>query len=534
MVTPDSPVLVVGGRTTGLMMAAELARHGAPVRIIDASPGIDPHSRATFLHSRTLEILDELGIADGIVATGQVMRRILLFSNGNLVGTSVEDAVDSAFPNGMALSQAETEAILEQHLNRFGVAVERNTRLTAFEQNAAGVRATIEHADGADETVETPWLVGCDGAHSTVRHQSDEAFAGLADPFPYMLADVIVEGPSNPEDVHIYLHDDGELFFFLLDEGRRFVVASGPKGSELGEPPTLETMQEIVSRRTQGSFRLSDPRWLTNFHIQYRLAPHYRHGRTFLAGDAAHIHSLIGGHGMNTGIQDAHNLAWKLALVLKGVVPASWLDSYEIERRRVAEDVLAMTRSATERTELFPELSPHDRAKLCEHMFVAESQKAQARRHAEGLDLDYRSSPLCVEAEGEFEAGPHAGARAPDVEPLIVGGSQRRLFELLRGTKHRLLLFAGSPQTATEDELAAGAARVTARHAHWIDVFVIREQPVGAAATPDVVCVADPSGSLHERYGAGQAGAYLIRPDGYVAYRSRRLDGLDRYLDRVL
>ncbi len=308
MTNVNDPILVVGGRTTGLMMAAELARHGASVRIVDRSPGIDPHSRATLLHSRTLEILDSLGIAEQVTEIGQPMRRIRLYANGKFVGQSQEDAVDSPFPCGVALSQAKTEAILERHLNNLGVAVERSTQLTAMDQHTAGVRATLEYAGGRQEIVETPWLIGCDGAHSTVRHLIAEEFAGESDSFPYMLIDAIVDGCFEPDDVHVYLHDEGDLFFFVLDEGRRLVVASGPKNSSIREAPTLDQMQQMVKRRSYGQFRLSDPRWLSCFHIHYRLAPHYRHGRTFLAGDAAHVHSLIGGQGMNTGIQDAHNL----------------------------------------------------------------------------------------------------------------------------------------------------------------------------------------------------------------------------------
>ena len=176
------PMLVVGGRTTGLMMAAELARHGAAVRIVDKSPGIDPHSRATLLHSRTLEIFDGLGLADQIVAIGQPMRRILLYADGKLVGQSQEDEVDSPFPYGIALSQAKTEAILEQHLNSLGVTVERDTELTSFDEHDSGVRVKLKHATGAQETIETPWLIGCDGAHSTVRHLSGVGFSWRGGP----------------------------------------------------------------------------------------------------------------------------------------------------------------------------------------------------------------------------------------------------------------------------------------------------------------------------------------------------------------
>ncbi len=527
----ESPVLVVGGRTTGLMMAAELARHGIPVRIVDKSPGIDPHSRATFLHSRTLEIFHTLGIAHQATKDAQPLHKVSLYTNGRFVGQSIEEDVDSPFPRGVALSQAKTEKILEQHLNGFGVAVERSTQLNVMEQRVDGVRAAIQHADGREEIMETPWLIGCDGCHSTVRHLTKEAFPGTADPYPYMLGDVILDGPSlQPEDAHIYLHDEGDLFLFVLDEGRRLIVANVAKETDISKPPTLAQMQETVTRRSMAGYRLSDPRWLAYFHINYRLAPHYRHGRTFLAGDAAHIHSLLGGHGMNTGIQDAHNLAWKLALVMRGIVPEAWLDSYELERRRVAEDMISSTKLATEQSELFGSLSAKEQAKFAEHMFIPESEKAKARRHAEEIDLDYRSSHICVEPGLGFNPGPHAGSRAPDAEPIVVDGQTGSFFDHLASSNHQLLLFA-SAETAADTKLAAEACLKS--HGHWIDTVVVRP-PSLQLSLPATRVIDDPQRSLHDRFGADHTKLYLIRPDGYVAYRSRRFDSLDEYLSRVL
>ncbi len=427
----DSPVLVVGGRTTGLMMAAELARHDVAVRIIDKSPGIDPHCRATVLHSRSLEILHSLGIVDDIVACAQPLHGVCLYVNGEARGRSEELPVDSPFPLSLGLPQATTETILEKHLNSFGVFVERNTQLTSLEQSADKVRASVLHDDGREEIVETPWVIGCDGAHSTVRHLTEETFPGEADPYPYLLADVVIDGALEPGDVYFYLHDDGELFLFILNEGRRLVVANVAKETDISRTPTLEQVQELVTQRSGHDFRLSDPRWLTYFHINYRLAPHYRHGRTFLAGDAAHIHSLLGGLGMNTGIQDAHNLAWKLALVMRGGAPVTWLETYETERRQVAEDVIATTKIATQHAELFAELSSTDREKLVTHMFVPEGEKMKVRNHEEQIDLDYRSSPICLEPEGEFANGPHAGARAVD-SSILLDGQPCQFYDLMR------------------------------------------------------------------------------------------------------
>lgn len=534
MTTAQAPVLVVGGRTTGLMMAAELARHGVPVRIIDKSPGIDPHSRATFLHSRTQEILHSLGIVDEFLETAQPMRGIRYFANCKYAGRSREDEADSPFPVGVGLSQAKIEAILERHLNRFGVQVERNTQLTALEQTPVSVRATVLHADGREEVIDTPWLIGCDGAHSTVRHLTEEVFPGQADPFAYMLADVIVDAPLDPDDAYVFLSDYGDLFFFVLDEGRRFVVANSPKHSDSCEAPTLEQMQQMVNERSFGEYRLSDPRWLAHFHIHYRLAPHYRHGRTFLAGDAAHVHSLIGGQGMNTGIQDAHNLAWKLALVIGGVAPISWLATYEKERRGVAEDVIRLTRGMTEDAESFVDLSPAERHKLVAHMFLPESEKAKARQHAEELDLDYSSSPICLEPEEGFVGGPHCGCRAPDATPLVVAGKTCSFFDLLCSPQHKLVLFAPASAEQVPEEIIAAANAALENHGQWIDVFVVTSSTMSQALPENVTHIEDRQQTLLTRYTAEDGALYLIRPDGYIAYRSRQFDGLSSFCERVL
>ncbi|MEM7135709.1 MAG: FAD-dependent monooxygenase [Myxococcota bacterium] len=531
MTTANAPVLVVGGRTTGLMMASELARRDIPVRIIDKSPGIDPHVRANLLHSRTLELFQSLGIAEAVIEGSFEEHGVCLYAQGELVAVERHAPVDSAFPYGMSQSQATTESVLEGHLNRLGVEVERSVVLREIEERGDRVVATLEHENGSTETTEAPWLIGCDGAHSAVRHLTGCAFPGDPDPYPYVLADVVVDGKLEDNFGYFFLHEAGDLFLFSMLPGRRRLVSANlPPGHELDESPTLEQMQALVDERGVPGLTLSDPRWLTTFRIHYRLAPHYRQGRIFLAGDAAHVHSLLAGQGMNTGIQDAYNLGWKLASVIDGIAPEAWLDTYESERKQVGAQVLAMTRHATENAELFANVSQAERDRLVAHTLIPEAQRVEAARSLQELDIDYRGSRLCVEADSGFEGGPRAGAQAPDASPILVDGVATSLFKQWSGTRYRLVLFGGHQQSM--DEVRKVAAESVERYRDWIDAFVVVREP--EEGWGDVVAIHDAEGVMHDRYAADMPCMYLVRPDGYVAYRDRNASSPKPYFDRVL
>lgn len=530
-------VLIVGSRTTGLMLAIELARRHVPVRIIDKSPGIDTHVRASLIHSRTLEILLGLGLADRATEGSVPEKGSRIYVNGELVGEALHAPIDSPFPFGMSQSQAKTEAVLEEHLSTLGVSVERGVELIALKQAGDRVIATLLGADGRETVAETSWLVGCDGAHSSVRHLTDTKFPGDPDSHSYVLADVVIEGELADGEGHVFFHDDGELFIFsTLPEGRRLIAANLPSGRELDRSPTLDEIQELVTTRGLASLRVRDPRWLTHFRIHYRLAPHYRQARVFLAGDAAHVHSLLAGQGMNTGMQDAFNLGWKLALVIQGHVPESWLDSYEFERRKVGQEVVAMTRAATEGAELFAGLSKADRERLVAHMFVPEAEKLAAARMLQEVDLDYRSSPLCLEPTDAFVDGPHAGMQAPDASPIVVDGKSTSFYESPASTRHRLLLFNGSGLDTISQSLVNAARQAVEAHDDWLDVIVVSNVTLEAEVPlpAGVRIIGDTIHTMHDRYGAKEACLYLLRPDGYVSYRTHRISGLRDYLDQVL
>jgi 2-polyprenyl-6-methoxyphenol hydroxylase-like FAD-dependent oxidoreductase len=521
------PILVVGAGTTGLTMACELARHGAPVRIVDKLAQINPHCRATGIHSRTLEVFHDLGIVDEVLAEGRTLRALNQYANGRRFSRDTFGDVDSPYPFTVSLEQCRTEALLEALLNRFGVSVERRSELVALAEHPDGVAATLRHVDGHEEIVDTPWLLGCDGAHSAVRHLTHQRFPGEEDPHQFVLADAVVEGPIAGDEGHAFLGDHGVLWMFPLPGERTLVfgdVAEHHDGTT--ETPTLEEVQALIVERGPAGVRVTEPRWLSYYRVHYRLARHYRHGRrVFLAGDAVHVHSPVGGQGMNTGIQDAYNLAWKLALVDRGLASHALLDSYEAERRAVAEDVVRMTRMMTERAEAFSHLTPAQRERLYINVMAPEAERRRMAAHVEELDLDYSKSPICAEhlrGRGAI-GGIRAGAEARDAGPLERGGGRATLFEVLRGPRHTLLLFPGPRSGRTTwARLAELAASTRRSHGDLIDAHLVGE--THEAVPPDLPSgtsiVLDPGRVLHHRYRVRGETLYLIRPDGYVGYRS--------------
>jgi hypothetical protein len=339
--------------------------------------------------------------------------------------------------------------------------------------------------------------------------------------------------------------DHGLLFFFPLPNQRWIIAADLPTQHDaLKEQPSLEDVRAILSERGPAGIRISAPRWLAYFRINYRAARHYRHERIFLAGDAVHIHSPMGGQGMNTGIQDAYNLAWKLALVHRGRAPTSLVDSYEKERRPVAEDVLTTTRMLTDRFEAFSHLSPEQRNQMYINMVVPPDVAKRMARHLEQLDLNYTKSPICHQHQGShfgktrFTAGPRPGEEAPDAKPLLHDDRATNLFEMLRGPKHTLLLFPGAAHEAKSwhrlaelaDSIENGLSDLISTYFVAIDASSVRSNPQFHGRI-----ILDPERSLHYRYGAETECLYLIRPDGYVAYRSEPAtsSALHDYLARI-
>jgi 2-polyprenyl-6-methoxyphenol hydroxylase-like FAD-dependent oxidoreductase len=469
------PVLVVGAGPVGLTMAAELARYRTPVRIIDQATARTEESKALGVWPRTLELLDRAGSAEAFTATGLKSKAVSIQSGAERIAHITFDALPSPYPYLLLIPQPESERLLERRLQTFGIKVERGIELTSFAELADGVSCDLRHADGSSETLEAGWLIGCDGAHSTVRHKLGMAFEGDTLASTFVLADVHVAGLDAPKDeVTLYWSEDGIMGFFPISPPRYRIIAD--VGQNPRHDPTLEEVQAIVDRRGPGGVGLSNPLWLSGFSVNERKVETYRAGRVFLAGDAAHVHSPAGGQGMNTGMQDAFNLAWKLALVERGLARPDLLDSYSEERSAVAKQVLADSGRLTRAAMLQGPILEGLRNFVARHLLgFADLRRAFAERMAE-VAIDYPASPIS-RGSGRGLGGPAPGHRIVAGRPFGAGDTPR--FALM----------------AAESDEARG---VLHDYAPLIE--------------PDLRSPPD------------AAGVWLVRPDGYVAAAARAGD----------
>jgi 2-polyprenyl-6-methoxyphenol hydroxylase-like FAD-dependent oxidoreductase len=351
------PVLVVGAGPTGLAAALELARRGRPVRIIDRSPGRSEHSKAIGVNARTLELLEPSGLTERLLAKGLRVRRLNFRSQQRLLATIELSRLRHRYDFMLTLLQAETERLLEGRLAEYGPIVEWGSEFRGLQQDPQRVRARVL-AGGAERTVETEYLVGADGAHSTVRHALGAAFEGDTDATEWRLSDARLAWPFGAAEVDVFARPGAVLAVIPIEPGLFRLVSNGP------DPLTL---------LPPGS-RLEEEIWRSAFKISYRQVESYRHGRVFLAGDAAHVHSPVGARGMNLGIEDGTILARKIVL--------GGLETYSSERHPVGARVISQTRALTRLVTLKSPLGRWLRDQLFARVVgpIAPVQVALARR----------------------------------------------------------------------------------------------------------------------------------------------------------
>jgi 2-polyprenyl-6-methoxyphenol hydroxylase-like FAD-dependent oxidoreductase len=490
----DKPVLIVGAGPTGLVLALWLTRLGVAVRVIDKTAEPGTTSRALAVHARTLEFYRQIGIADALVAGGVELEGLNFWVKGTRAARVPIRRLGeglSPYPFPLVFPQDAHERLLIEQLDALRVRVERRTELIHFEECDGGVSAALRRPDGSEASCEAVYLAGCDGASSSVRQQLDIGFAGSTYSGFFYVADVELAGPAAEGELHADLEDADFVLVFPLKGGNR-VRLVGPVREPTGHD-RREFLFEDVKGKAIDHLKLSiaEVNWFSTYHVHHRVADHFRKGRAFLLGDAAHIHSPVGGQGMNTGIGDAVNLAWKLAAVLTEGAADGLLDTYEPERIAFARRLVATTDRAftlvTERgpvvrlvrTRLVPLLAPW--------LLWLPPLRRSLFRTLSQIGIHYRQSPLSAGAAGTIRGG--------DRLPWVETAPGQDNFAPLASLDWQVHVY-GEPRQGLAE--ACADLRLPLHRFTW-------RPGMG-------------------RVGLRDAALYLIRPDGYVALADPRAD----------
>ena len=523
----DIDVLIIGAGPTGLMLANQLGRRGIRVIIVDKNSGPAQQTSAMAVHARTLEIYSKLGIAEqalalgcrgngaNIWAGGKRMARIPLGDIGKTV---------SPFPFVLMLGQDDNERILGQHLNQLSITVQWNTELIALNQMADGVHATLKLPDGSQRNISAAYMAGCDGGHSAVREFCGIKFPGAPYEHVFFVADTEAIGNMVPDELNVYLWRDGfHLFFPMVGKDRWRVIGILPERLRHNDDVAFSALSPAIQQEVGANLEFKACNWFSTYRISHRAAEKFRDQRCFLLGDAGHIHSPMGGQGMNTGLQDAYNLAWKLAFVLTGQASEKLLDTYEAERLPVAQTLLRTTDRAFNML-----VSNHWLAGIFRTRILAkaaafamrfERVKQLAFRTVSQTGIHYRESPLSqtlAEHSSNAPNAPKAGDRFPWLQLRFqTDGPVEDIFQKMDDL-HFHLIVIGQHAPETIHMLN-----------DWIITHVIPEDPHNAQVLASVGIA---------RMGIADAAFYLVRPDGHIGLAGGHLamSAIEAYLSRLI
>lgn len=542
--TSNVPVLILGAGPVGLMLACELRRRDIAFRIVDKAEGVTKWSKALVVHARTMELFERMEILPRALERGRRVTGATIRSNGREVLHLNLAELDAPHNFFLDLNQSDTEALLEEKLGELGGQVEWQSEAIAVTDQDDHVEVTVRKPGGDSETIRCSFLCACDGAHSLARDALKLDFPGARNAAQFLLADVRLKWDRPQDHWYAEILDDALFFAAGLKEANRWRVItevprsgtfSQPETLARGDPPTLDDLNRLLAHNGYESIGAHDPEWLSWFKVNHRILDRFKVGRVFFAGDAAHLHPPVGGQGMNIGLHDAFNLAWKLALVIQGRAPEALLESYHDERHPAAADVVEFTNVALQTGLAGNRLvrGLRDAAViLIDHVPPA---KRQMERILSEVLVNYRSSPIVggprtdggVGGGGIFSKlarwrgltfGPQPGDRAPDGRLRLNDESVARLFELTRGVGFHLLYFAGN------DPDAGRTLLTTVRRCFGDGFSMIEVNDAPGGDGDGYTRVRDDRFRTREAYGCRAEGVFLIRPDGYLAFRSQPVD----------
>jgi len=482
----QTDVLIVGAGPTGLVLALWLNRQGVGVRIIDKSSGPGEASRAMAVQARTLELYRQLDLAEPVIEAGYKTPAMNMWARGRHraripLGDAGKDV--SAYPFVLVYPQDRHERLLVQQLQSLGVDVERQTELLSFEEGESHVKALLKHADGREESFTAAFVAGCDGARSLVRQAIGSGFEGGTYKQLFYVADVRVNGVEPAGEGHIAFDKSDFVLLLCYGEKDQYRLI-GTVRDERAEHPEHLTFADVGHDAINGlNLKITAVNWFSTYRVHHRVADHFRRGRAFLLGDAAHVHSPAGGQGMNTGILDAINLAWKLAAVLKGKAPDTLLDSYQIERQAFARTLVETTDKLFTFVTAQGGFADFVRTRIAP-LFASVAYKSENVREylfrvVSQTTLDYRESPLSQGKAGGVEGG--------DRLPWLSVGTEDNYASLA----------AIQWQVHVYGEAKADLTRWCARQGIALHVFAWEH--------------------AYEKAGVARNAAYLLRPDNHVA-----------------
>jgi len=521
----DTDVVVVGAGPVGLTLACELRRHGVDVRVLERHERRPEGSRATDLHARSLELWERTGVAGAILARALPIDAVPLISQGREIARLDFSGVDSPMPAAVSLRQRDLEELLEAHLrDAGGVEVEHGVGVTDVATDPGAERGAVV-TDTTGATTNAAYVVACDGVHSGLRERLGIPFRGGEFPGRFAVIDAeLADWPFGPGELPVFLDADG-LWCMPLPDGRWRVFFRDDDAGDDGPP--LDDVQAVLARHVPGA-RVTGGRDPACFTLHHRVARHYRAGAVFLAGDAAHAMTPVAGQGMNTGIQDACNLAWKLALALDGA-PGALLDSYEAERRPVALAAVRASR-ATHEANALTGAAGRERDLALASALCSPAAVLAAVEAGHELGVAYPHSPIVAGPPGG--PAPHPGERVRDAEPLIGpdGATTALRHVLARPALTVLALTAGEDPSAHAATIAAAAQR----HGRHVAAAVVAPGAEPPAGLP-VDAYADPALRAHGRLGAVHPTLLVVRPDGHLGLRADAGDAeaLDAHLRAV-